>query len=116
MLVPLCGLGVRLRGISRMRDWLAATSKESRRCRASEIECAVRAVERVRCHSPLSGTCLSRSLTLEYLLRRQGIRTKLRIGVRRNGSRIAGHAWVEVNGAALNDTPDVHHEFAPLHQ
>jgi hypothetical protein len=116
MLVPLCGAGVRVLGVKRTREWLAVAAQPSRRAGTSAIERVVRAVERVRFHSPLSGTCLSRSLTLHYLLLRHGMRSELRLGVRRIGSRVAGHAWIEVNGSPLNDTPDVHSEFAPLHK
>ena len=77
---------------------------------------AAGAIERVRRHSPLPGTCLSRSLALEYLLARQGIGSQLQIGVRRAADALSAHAWIEVDGRALNDTPGVHREFAPLHK
>jgi hypothetical protein len=115
MLVVLSELGVRLFGLKRTRDWLrppmvtgSATPESAVLARVTE------AIERVRCHSPLAGTCLSRSLALEYLLSRRGIRSNLRIGARRSGGAVSGHAWVEVNGRPVNDTPDVHREFTPL--
>ena len=57
-------------------------------------------------------TCLHRSLTLWWLLRRQGIASELRIGVRMQEGRFEAHAWVEYKGVALNDGLDVGSRFA----
>jgi len=59
------------------------------------------------------GTCLTRSLVLRGLLRRQGIESTVRMGVRKEHA-VEGHAWVEVAGHPINDTPDVHERYAPL--
>lgn len=61
---------------------------------------------------PVPSTCLSRSLTLWHLLRRQGVAADLRIGVRRADGAFQAHAWVEVGGAVLNDDASVHHRFS----
>jgi hypothetical protein len=64
-------------------------------------------------------TCLTRSLLLNWLLRRRGVRSELRIGVRMEGSALDAHAWVECEGRPVNDAPDVGRRFAafdgPLH-
>ena len=60
-------------------------------------------------HDP---TCLHRSLTLWWLLGRQGIASELRIGVRKERGRFEAHAWVERQGVALNDGLDVGSRFA----
>lgn len=57
-------------------------------------------------------TCLHRSLTLWWLLGRQGIASELRIGVRKEQGRFEAHAWVEYQGMALNDGLDVGSRFA----
>jgi hypothetical protein len=57
-------------------------------------------------------TCLHRSLTLWWCLRRQGIASELRIGVRKEQGRFEAHAWVEREGVALNDGLDVGLRFA----
>src|SRR5688500_12244795 len=44
-------------------------------------------------------TCLPRALALHTLLRRNGIQTDLRIGVRREAGSLQAHAWVEHAGA-----------------
>ncbi len=49
----------------------------------------------VRDHSPLPGSCLSRSLALWLMLRSQGIDARLHIGCRREDGQFQAHAWVE---------------------
>lgn len=49
--------------------------------------------------------CLQRSLLLVWLLRRRGLGGRLRIGVRPEQGQLAAHAWVEVAGRAINDSP-----------
>jgi hypothetical protein len=53
-------------------------------------------------------SCLPKSLTLWWLLGRQGIAADLRIGIRKENEKFAAHAWVERNGVALNE-PEEHH-------
>lgn len=57
-------------------------------------------------------TCLPRSLTLWWLLRRHGVENELRIGVRRDGARIVAHAWVVCYGTVIGETE--HEEFLSL--
>ncbi|WP_436798482.1 lasso peptide biosynthesis B2 protein [Mesorhizobium ventifaucium] len=59
-----------------------------------------------------SGNCLKRSMTLWFLLRRQGIEGELRIGTRKAEGKFEAHAWVEYRGKVLNDTVDVGERFA----
>ncbi|MEX1254794.1 MAG: lasso peptide biosynthesis B2 protein [Dehalococcoidia bacterium] len=54
---------------------------------------------------PFGGRCLQRSLVLIWLLRRRGIEGQMRIGVLKGSDRMAAHAWVEVAGEPVNDTP-----------
>lgn len=54
-----------------------------------------------------AGNCLKRSMTLWFLLRRQGIEGELRIGTRKADGKFEAHAWVEYRGRVLNDTVDV---------
>jgi len=62
-------------------------------------------------------TCLTRSLTTQFLLRRQGIDARLRIGVARVDAGgptppLSFHAWVEVDGTPVNDHRDVRLVYA----
>jgi Transglutaminase-like superfamily len=56
--------------------------------------------------------CLEQSLTLWWLLRRRGFEAELRIGARKKGETFEAHAWVELEGAVLNDDEGVAGEFA----
>ena len=49
-------------------------------------------------------TCLPRSITLWWLLRRRGIATELQVGVRKNGESIEAHAWVVCHGKVIGET------------
>lgn len=59
-------------------------------------------------------TCLPRSLVLQRFLIHRGVPAELRIGVRRENGQIAGHAWVEVEGAPVGEPEDVEARFVPL--
>lgn len=59
-------------------------------------------------------TCLPRSLALQALLRRHGIETDLRIGVRREAGELRAHAWVEQAGSPVGEPGDVELRFQPL--
>ena len=57
-------------------------------------------------------TCLTRSLLLGWLLKRRGVQSRLRIGVRLTQGALEAHAWVECEGIPVNDRPDVSAQFA----
>ncbi|HEY2646332.1 MAG TPA: lasso peptide biosynthesis B2 protein, partial [Candidatus Acidoferrales bacterium] len=64
---------------------------------------AVRAVHTAGVHGLTTPNCLERSMTLWWMLRRDGIRGELHIGARKESGRFEAHAWVELNGQVLND-------------
>ncbi|MGH9703336.1 MAG: lasso peptide biosynthesis B2 protein, partial [Candidatus Acidiferrales bacterium] len=63
-----------------------------------------------------SANCLERSLTLWWLLRRQGFASQLKIGVRKKNDRLEAHAWIELDGTVLNDDPAVRSNYSPFTQ
>jgi hypothetical protein len=63
-------------------------------------------------YSPAKFTCLEQSLTLWYLLRKQGIATQLRIGVRKMDGKFEAHAWVEHEGVAVHQPGEIHQHYA----
>jgi transglutaminase superfamily protein len=107
LLLALCDVALRLLGSSRtfalVRRWSrpahgAAVRDVDRLVRARRIAWLVSGVSR---RVPGS-RCLTRSLTLLVLLRREAIPASLRIGVRPGGSAgIEAHAWVECEGESL---------------
>jgi hypothetical protein len=64
-----------------------------------------RAVEKACVWYPRRALCLQRSAITTCLLRRMGIPARLTIGVR--PMPLLAHAWVEVDGAVVNDWPRV---------
>jgi Transglutaminase-like superfamily len=61
-------------------------------------------------------TCLEESLTLWYLLRKQGIPACLRIGVRKENEQFEAHAWVELHDEALNQPEELHRHYAAFEE
>lgn len=64
-------------------------------------------VDLVSRHHFWGDNCLRRSLATWWFLRRQGVDTQLRIGVRKHGPGIEAHAWLEHDGVVLTDQPDI---------
>jgi hypothetical protein len=60
--------------------------------------------------------CLPQALTLQWLMRRQGLPAELRIGVRQQGDRMEAHAWVECEGSAFDVAGGGYRGFAPFEQ
>jgi hypothetical protein len=58
--------------------------------------------------------CLRQSLVLQSLLARRGIRTDLRMGVRKEGQRLSAHAWLECAGRPIGEAESISLCFAPL--
>ena len=65
----------------------------------SRLGWAVAAASR---HLPFRSTCLVESLAADAMLRRRGYASEIRFGVRPpRGGALAGHAWVEHDGAVV---------------
>ena len=69
-----------------------------------ELKNLARLVNAAANHSPIRAACLTRSLTLWWLLRRRGIAGDLRIGVSNDTGEFEAHAWVEYEGTVINDS------------
>jgi Transglutaminase-like superfamily len=118
-LLPLTEVGLRVMGFRRWKQLIEHFSPPVPRRRilepadqferAERITRAARSAER---NGPGTPNCLERSLTLWWLLRREGIEGELHIGARKSESRFEAHAWVELRGVVLNDSPDVHTHYA----
>jgi len=62
-------------------------------------------------------SCLTQALTYQALLHRSGVASTIKLGVRRQGSGLAAHAWVVIDGrVALGGTAAVRREFAQIVQ
>ena len=67
-----------------------------------------------RGYALFGASCLEESLFLWGLLRRQGVPADFRIGVRTLTGPFESHAWVELDGIALNDIETVGQIYTPI--
>lgn len=104
-LLPLFWASLRVLGLSRLQRWAGGTpaygDARPMRVPAASIGALVNVAGN---QLPFPSTCLSRSLLLVWLLRRRGVMSVLRIGVRTVAGGIESHAWVERDGVPVNDT------------
>jgi len=117
VLLPLVALSLRWRGFretqASLQRFLSKANPEPHAALASKITALtahmVNAADR---HGLVHPSCLAKSLTLWWLLGRQGIPSRLRIGTRKKKEKFEAHAWVERNGTALNEPDEPHHHYA----
>lgn len=83
---------------------------------AAKVLLTARMVRAAARYSLVRATCLEQSLTLWFLLRRQGMAAELRIGARKVAGKFEAHAWVECDGEALDQAKDVHRHYAAFDQ
>ena len=113
-------LALRWAGFQRVYGWLERGSLGAGRALDDEerilarTQATIHLVQGAAAWGLLRSTCLHRSLTLWWLLRRWGIASELRIGVRMEQGRFEAHAWVERQGVALNDRANIGQDFAPF--
>jgi hypothetical protein len=118
-LLPLTALALRIVGFRRWQAALARLApvgapppEGDEVVVLRQARMVARMVEAAARHGPYRASCLPRSLTLWWLLRRRGINADLRIGVRKEAGRFEAHAWVTLGGLVLNDNSDVGERFA----
>jgi hypothetical protein len=117
VLLPLVALYLRWRGFratqAALQRFLSKANPEPDAVLASKNAAVtahmVNAADRYGLIHP---SCLAKSLTLWWLLGRQGIPSQLRIGIRKENEKFAAHAWVECDGAALNEPDEHHHHYS----
>jgi len=78
---------------------------------SKEAALAARMVNTADRHGFVHPSCLAKSMTLWWLLGRQGIVSHLRIGIRKEHEKFEAHAWVERDGTALNEPDEHHHHY-----
>jgi hypothetical protein len=127
LLLFIVSIGLRLCRFQRLRNilaWLGGLSGQPDKQSvvpvshiADRIAWAITAIAK---DWPRSMTCLVRALAAESMLRRRGIASDLRFGVRNEGDGadpFSAHAWLECDGLAvmggLDDLSDYHVLTAP---
>jgi hypothetical protein len=117
VLLPLVAVSLRWRGFratqAALQRFLSKSNPEPNAAFANKHAAVtaqmVNAADR---HGFVHPSCLAKSLTLWWLLRRQGIPSHLRIGIRKEKEKFEAHAWVECDGAALNGADEQHHHYS----
>jgi hypothetical protein len=117
VLLPLVSLSLRWRGFratqARLQRFLSkANSKQIQINVQERAALTAHLVNSADRHGLSHPSCLAKSLALWWLLGRQGIESHLRIGIRKDEEKFEAHAWVERDGAALNEPEEHHRHFA----
>ena len=115
--LPWVWLALQLLGLRRLQAWLQTPSTaESNPVANHNQQVAARRVamlvNRAAQQPFVPATCLSRSLYLQWLLKRHGITSQLGIGIDKTTGVFKAHAWVECAGIPMNDQPDIAKNFA----
>jgi hypothetical protein len=124
VLLPLISVSLRLRGFRATQSSLqkrlpgAASRLISQSSGTQEERTALTArMMKAAAHRTWgSPQCLEQSLALWWLLGRQGISSSVRIGTRKTGEKFEAHAWVECDGAALNEPEEPHEHYAAFEE
>lgn len=117
VLLPLVALSLRWRGFgatqAALKQFLSNVHPEHDPALVNkDATVTARMVNAADRHGLVHPSCLAKSLTLWWLLARQGISSRLRIGIRKEEEKLEAHAWVERNGTALNEPDEHHHHYA----
>jgi hypothetical protein len=120
VLLPLISLSLRIRGFRATQATLPSfcipSKPESQIAQqamdAEGVRMTVRMVNAAARYGLGSSSCLEKSLTLWWLLHREGIVSSVRIGARKAAGKFEAHAWVERDGAALNEPAAAHRHYA----
>ncbi len=97
-------------GFARTHDWIGAAIARRRRPapprprQTETVEAIASRVAAVAAFFPARALCLEQSLALHWLLGGRGIPSTLRLGVQ--PFPFTAHAWVEHEGAPVNETRD----------
>jgi hypothetical protein len=90
-----------------VKKWKVA----NRRCAVQDTIAAIcKAVNFASIWYPLEVRCLQRSFAITYLLRKCGVAAQMVLGAQKLPFR--AHAWVEVDGQAINERSDVQSNFS----
>lgn len=79
---------------------------------AVEVCRAARRIAVVAAFFPGRALCLEQSLALYWMLRRQRVAVRLRVGV--HPAPFTAHAWIEYESVPVNEDDDRIHELLPL--
>ena len=102
MLIPLAAAAVKLVSAERILGWAARPLRKTRRFADPDLPALVAIAVRARAAwFNLKAPCLPTALVAQWMLRRRGVASRLCLGVRRDQSALAAHAWLEINGEVV---------------
>jgi Transglutaminase-like superfamily len=113
-------LGLRFLGF---RRWKEFVERRVERANAGAVQPRISAVAAQRIvqleeaaarNLPFKTNCLEQSLVLWPLLRRRGFSAELKFGARKDAGKFEAHAWVELDGEALNNDSEENRGFVPF--
>lgn len=116
VLLPALRIALRRARVDRVQARLLAWSGGMLTEGASHHDAAravTRMVDAVGKRLPFDINCLHRTLAAWFLLRRRGIGSTIRFGVKPEKPP-AFHAWIEIEGVVINDRPDVASIYLPF--
>ena len=96
VMLVLARLAVRLVPPARIFAWAKRPPRHIHRFAIDEVSWISWAVESLGARPWMNALCLPRALAAHAMLRRRGIASRLCLGVARDGSELAAHAWVEI--------------------
>jgi hypothetical protein len=117
VLLPVVSLSLRWRGFRVTRAALERflsnpNSKQDNTVASGRAALVAHMVNSADRHGLVHPSCLAKSLALWWLLGREGISSELRIGIRKENEKFEAHAWVERDGAAVNEPEEHHRHYA----
>jgi Transglutaminase-like superfamily len=113
-------LGLRVFGFRRWKGFVDRRAEQANRDTAQARISAVSAksvaqlVAAAARNLPFKTNCLEQSLVLWLLLRRRGFPAELKFGARKDAGKFEAHAWVELDGEALNSDSEDNRGFVPF--
>jgi hypothetical protein len=111
LLLVSCDVALRVLGFA--RTLRIARKLSPRKCAGGDGEVVSRTVRNILIATALypgRSKCLEQTVALYILLRRRGAPVDIRLGVQPYP--FYAHAWLELNGAPLTETPEVIERFA----
>ncbi len=123
LLLPITACALRFVRMKTVMSWMESSAGGERlQCERDQDEIrrlsltAQKMLEAASRYGVTRGNCLSKSIVLCHLLRRNGLQAMLRVGGRKEGSQFAAHAWVELDSIVIGDFEGLHKDFVPFDQ
>jgi hypothetical protein len=101
----LARIAVRIVPAARIFGWASRPPRRVRRFTADEIGWVLWAIDSAAAKSRTETLCLPRALATHAMLRRRGITSRVCLGVARQQTKLAAHAWIEVGDDGAIGSP-----------